>query len=828
MSRSPIQEQVQIAGMDSYNHGLFESMAYFCDAVIAIDLSDNTIQTLHDRMAPLMVGRISPLSAIRDMVLRFMRGAQAEVFISRLNATYLSGLRQSLTFTTGTFFIDDEPHNLQYNMTPEFDGNAQVVKVYVTFFDIQAFMKQNNLVKDHGVEQEELHEHLLAERALYRNALLRGADYSLTTDVDLGLIISEEQAPDGRSLMGQLRISLPADYDAVNRIMVEHFGIEVEKEEYKRVFTCAGLREMYPEPDKGKVISFYSRTKKKHIRLMILMAEDPTTGHLMASTISFDITDEVISTKEKQRTMAEALMAAEQASKAKTVFLNNMSHDIRTPMNAIIGYTSLAVSHLSEKDMVADYLSKIKTSSDHLLALINDILDMSRIESGKMKLDETEVSLPELMNDLQNIVREEMNSKKLELFFDTINVTQEVVWCDKLRLNQILLNCISNAVKYTPAFGSIGIRVIQTPSERPDCAVYIFKVLDTGIGMSADFARHIFEPFSREETSTVSGIQGTGLGMAITKNLVDMLGGTISVVTEKGKGTEFTIRLQLRIAMNGIHQDFIIDSLRDKHALVVTSNPDTCISVTDMLSNMGLRTEWTTSPREALLRCDHARRRNDPYDLYIIDDALSDMSGFELTRTVRKTEGTEPIIILTAYDRAEAEPKALKAGVTTVCTKPLFMSKLHETINRVIENDKTEALDVFESSSMSFDGCSILLVEDNALNQEIAVTLLSECGASVDVADDGRKALETIEAAAEDKYDFVLMNIQMPVMNGYEATKAIRALPGTKGKIPIIAMTANAFKEDKVQALACGMNAHVAKPISMDVLAKTVREVLKK
>ncbi|MDO4204023.1 MAG: response regulator [Selenomonadaceae bacterium] len=701
MKKSPQKEKVQMTGMVDYNHALFESMAQFCDAVLLIELKEGTIKTLHNRLFPLMIGRTAPLSSVRDFVLRFMSGHQAEELISRLSPLYLQGLRQSISYSTGIFLVGDQPHNLHYTMTPEYDGYNRVVRVYLTFLDMQVFMENNGFVK-------------------------------------------ETEQPDG----GEQLAAMPRE-----------------------------------------------------------------------------ISDEIVANRARQRTLTEALMAAEQANKAKTVFLNNMSHDIRTPMNAIVGYTTLAIAHMDEPELVADYLSKIKTSSDHLLSLINDILDMSRIESGKMKLDETEVSLPELMNDLQNIVREEMNSKKLELFFDTVDVTNEVVWCDRLRLNQILLNCISNAVKYTPAYGSVGIRVIQEPGSRPDRANYVFKVLDTGIGMSDEFAKHIFEPFSREETSTVNGIQGTGLGMAITKNLVDMLGGDISVITRKGKGTEFTIRLTLRIAVKGIHQDFIIDSLWNNHALVVAANPDTCISVTDMLANIGLRAEWTASPREALLRTGHASRRGDPYELYIIDDALPDMSGIELARTIRSGETVKSMIILTSHDRARAETKALDAGINVICTKPLFMSKLHDTIRRALE--KTPAEEAGKpAESPSLEGLTILLTEDNELNQEIAVTLLTDAGAAVDVAGNGSLAVERITAEPEDKYDLILMDIQMPVMNGYEATKAIRELPGAKGKIPIIAMTADAFREDKLQAISSGMNAHIPKPISMDVLADTIREVL--
>ncbi|MDE6059167.1 MAG: transporter substrate-binding domain-containing protein [Clostridia bacterium] len=405
--------------------------------------------------------------------------------------------------------------------------------------------------------------------------------------------------------------------------------------------------------------------------------------------------DEVIRKEQEQKdVLTEALAQAQYANKAKTTFLNSMSHDIRTPMNAIIGFTSLAVSHIDNKEQIRNYLGKIMTSGNHLLSLINDVLDMSRIESGKVKIEEKETSLPEILHDLETIVQADVKAKQLEFSMDTLNVKNETIFCDKLRLNQVLLNILSNAVKYTKPGGAVSVRVTQTSEESEGYASYEFKVKDTGIGMSPEFLQHVFEPFEREQTSTVSGIQGTGLGLAITKNLVDLMGGTITVESESGKGSEFTVTFCLRVAES-------------------------------------------TAPSQ---------------------------------------EGAENT----------------------------------------------------EKGELHFDGKRILLVEDNELNQEIAQSILEEVGFIIDTADDGSVAVERMKEMPAGTYDLILMDVQMPIMNGYEATKAIRALgDSAKSATPIVAMTANAFEEDRKAAIDAGMNGFAAKPIDIAKLMKTLQNLLK-
>lgn len=530
--------------------------------------------------------------------------------------------------------------------------------------------------------------------------------------------------------------------------------------------------------------------------------------------------------REQKNVLSEALAQAQYANNAKTTFLNNMSHDIRTPMNAIIGFTSLAVTHLDNKEQIKDYLSKIMTSGNHLLSLINDVLDMSRIESGKVKIEEKETSLPEIMHDLKTIVQADVKAKQLEFYIDTLDVTNETIICDKLRLNQVLLNILSNAMKYTKRGGMVSVRVIQTADAPEGYATYEFRIKDTGIGMSPEFLKHVFEPFEREQTSTVSGIQGTGLGLTITKNIVDMMGGTITVESEAGKGSEFTVTFCFRVADNPAETQRL-EQLVDLRALVVDDDVNTCVSVSKMLSTIGMHPDWTTLGNEAVIRTEFALEQNEPYSAYIIDWMMPDMNGIELVRRIRRVIGDmTPIIILTAYDWTDVEQEAREAGVTAFCSKPLFLSELRSVLAAPYTEQGSS--DEAEAPELRFDGLKILLVEDNELNQEIAQTILEAAGFTIDTADDGSVAVELIKEKPADTYDLILMDVQMPIMDGYQATRAIRAMEDpVKSAIPIVAMTANAFEEDRKEAMDSGMNGYVAKPVNIEQLMQTLEEILK-
>ena len=532
-------------------------------------------------------------------------------------------------------------------------------------------------------------------------------------------------------------------------------------------------------------------------------------------------------TQELNAKLQVAVEKAESANRAKSTFLSNMSHDIRTPMNAIIGFTTLALSNIDDTDRVKDYLGKTLASSNHLLSLINDVLDMSRIESGKIHLEEVEVNLSDVLHDLKTIVSGQIYAKQLKLYMDAMDVTDEDVYCDKTRLNQILLNLLSNAIKFTPAGGTVSVRVRQLAGKVRGCGQYEFRIKDNGIGMSQEFAQKIFEPFERERTSTVSGIQGTGLGMAITKNIVDMMGGTIEVQTAQGKGTEFTVCVPMRAQTEQRPVEKITE-LEGLKALVVDDDFNTCDSVTKMLVKVGMRAEWTLSGKEAVLRARQSIEMSDVYHAYIIDWRLPDMNGIEVTRQIRSLHDDTPIIILTAYDWSDIEVEAKAAGVTAFCAKPMFMSDLRETLMSALGQKPADAVQrLLPEKNADFKGKHILLVEDNELNREIAQEILREYGFLVDSAENGAVAVEKVSTAAPGSYDLVLMDVQMPIMDGYTATRKIRALDDpARAKLPILAMTANAFDEDRRNALESGMNGFLSKPIVIDDLVQELRKIL--
>ena len=522
--------------------------------------------------------------------------------------------------------------------------------------------------------------------------------------------------------------------------------------------------------------------------------------------------------EKKQSELKDALNMAQAASRAKTTFLSNMSHDIRTPMNAIVGFTGLAASHIDDRERVRDYLATIAQSSEHLLALINDVLDMSRIESGKMTLSEKPESLAEILHALRDIVQADLQAKHHTFFIDTTNIRDEFVYCDKMRLNQVLLNLVSNAIKYTPPGGTISLLIAQKPTKKSGRGSFEIRCRDNGIGMSEEFVRTIFEPFTRETTSTVSGIQGTGLGMAITKNIVEMMGGRVSVTSKQGEGTEFVVLLEFRLAENKTAETKIPE-LNELRSLVVDDDETACRSTVEMLRDIGMRGEWCVSGEEAIDRAEEAIRQGDRFKVYIVDWHMPGMSGLETVRGIRKLAGEDAyILILTAYDWVDIENEAKEVGVSGFVPKPLFPSDLRKALAQACGKAIPDRPDR-KAPSVSFAGKKILMVDDSKLNLKVGVLLLQEQGMIVDTAANGQIAVDMIREKGVDAYDFILMDVQMPVMNGYEATAVLRKLPGGE-KLKIVAFSANAFEEDREKSLKAGMNGHISKPLKIEELLK--------
>lgn len=521
-------------------------------------------------------------------------------------------------------------------------------------------------------------------------------------------------------------------------------------------------------------------------------------------------------------------IAAQAANDAKSQFLSSISHDIRTPMNAIIGMTTIASTRLDDKERVKDCLNKIATSSRHLLGLINDVLDMSKIENGKFTINKEPVCLSDFMHDFISIIQPQVKAKHLELDLSILGIEDEIVITDSLRLHQIMQNIMSNAIKFTRENGKISLRMEQAPYDREGYSLYVFRFSDNGIGMSEKFQKVIFQPFERAATSTVSKTEGTGLGMSITKSIVDLMGGSISVTSRLNEGTTFTVSLPMQKEQQ--KECIATDLLKDLRCLIVDDDRDVCENTVLLLKEIGMHSEWVLNGADAVVYVESAHKRHLDYNAVILDWQMPDMDGIETARRIRNKVGdTLPIIILSAYDWTEIEDEAREVGITAFLAKPLFKSRLYETMRNTLM--PTPDTQMEQNGLIAHDKASgrILLVEDNTLNAEIAQTLLTDYGLHVDVASDGNEALEFFRADTN-KYDIIFMDVQMPVMDGYHATAAIRDLESKNSKhshTVIIGMSANAFKEDVDKALACGMDDYITKPIDIKKLQNLLRKFCK-
>ena len=522
------------------------------------------------------------------------------------------------------------------------------------------------------------------------------------------------------------------------------------------------------------------------------------------------------------RTLSDALESARNANVAKSNFLSHMSHEIRTPMNAIIGMTTIAMSRLDDRARLEDCLGKIAQSSRHLLGLINDVLDMSKIEGGRLSIAHEPFNFRLSLQGIVNLIQPQIQEQGQNFEVSLSEVDEEELNGDAMRLNQILINLLSNAVKFTPRGGSIRLDIRQVHKNRNNVR-FRFIIRDTGIGMSEEFISRLYMPFEQATASTASKFGGTGLGMAITQNLVSLLGGMISVKSKEGRGTEFTV--ELPFGLSGRQTSRELSALDPLKVLVVDDDPGTCEHASLLLGRMGLRARWVLAGKEAVDLILRARECGDDYDVCLIDWQMPDMDGVETARRIRREVGPDTlIIIISAYDWSPIEREAREAGVNAFINKPFFASTLHDTLLSITRHAPAKAeVSVPNRREYDFSGRRILLVEDNEFNREVAKEFLEMTGAAVECAGDGREALEKFTSSEPGHYALILMDVQMPVMSGYEATRAIRASDHAEAEtIHILAMTANAFSEDIAAAVAAGMNGHLAKPIDVAALYRLI------
>lgn len=609
------------------------------------------------------------------------------------------------------------------------------------------------------------------------------------------------------------------------RLYAQNFVCSDDREEYLKHISNENLRATLSEKHPLTAFEYRmlpdSNNRRAWIRASVVLAESAADGTAKrALYVAQDVTESKQREEQEQQALKEACEAANHANAAKSEFMSRMSHDIRTPMNAIIGMTAIAGRYLDDKGRVADCLGKITVSSRHLLSLINEVLDMNKIESGKIDLVEEEINLSELIGNLVTIIRPSILEKKQNLDVRIANVEHENVIGDSVRLQQIFMNILGNAVKYTPLGGNIEMEINEKASDTYGCGCYEFIFRDNGIGMSREFQERLFEPFSRAEDSRVSKIEGTGLGLTIARNIARRMNGDITVESEPGKGTQFVVTLPFRLLDTAMPDT---ERLADLPVLVVdddeTASEMTCM----VLENIGMKGEYVLNGREAVERVWERHRIKQDYFAVILDWKMPEMDGIETAQAIRKKVGPDvPIIILSAYDWSGVEEEARRAGISGFISKPLFKSRLVYLFNEIVGDGKAQKTQEGElSDKIKLSGKRVLLVEDNELNREIAEEIIGQTGVSVESAENGREALERFEAMGENYYDLIFMDIQMPVMNGYEAAMAIRKLPRKDAaSVPIIAMTANAFAEDIRQSKKAGMNEHLTKPLDIGQLMK--------
>lgn len=668
----------------------------------------------------------------------------------------------------------------------------------------------------------------------YRQAILSEAVVAYQINVSRDLLEQEIiQRIDGQDIPVLSRIGMqpPCSYEDFCRRW-SAFVTEDTKEAYMQMASCRPLLQAFEAGKRELTLEYKSkdiRGEDIFVRQTLLLTRSEPSGDILGLCFAKDITELRQRESETRKALQEAFEAANRANQAKSEFLSHMSHDIRTPMNGIIGMTAIAENSLEDKERLRDCLRKISVSSRHLLSLINDVLDMSKIESGKMDLTEEEINLCDLIDTLLAMVRPSAQEKGHELEIHIGQIRHERIVGDSLRIQQAFMNIMSNAIKYTPEGGRIRLLIsekegAEVPSGRTRVGCYEFIFEDNGIGMEPEFLNHIFEPFIRAEDTSVRQIQGTGLGMAITRNIVRMMDGDIRVESTPGKGSRFIVTIYLKV-----QEEAPACELEGLRLLVADDDKEACESACHILDSLWMISRGVTSGREALKEIRKASEEGQPYFGVLLDWHMPEMDGIQAAEAIRQAAGEGLRIILTsAYDWSDMEGEAQRAGADAFISKPLFRSRLIHLFKNILSAGQEEGKTAMEQvERFDFQGKRVLVAEDNELNMEIATEILKAAGLEVEQAADGKEALTKAKESERGYYDLIFMDIQMPVMNGYEAAAAIRGLgrPDME-QIPIIAMSANAFAEDVQKSREAGMNEHIPKPIDLDQLMRTLKHWL--
>ena len=675
-------------------------------------------------------------------------------------------------------------------------------------------------------ESNEILRRTLRAEEQYRQAIISEAVYVYNVNVTKNLIEEEfYDLTDGqeRPVLARVGLKAPCNADDFFLRWCKEKVFPEDRELYVQETNTRQMLEAYERGESELVIEFEAEGPNEHpmvLRRTILLTKDESNGDILALINAKDITEARRKDKEARKALLDAYEAADRASCAKTDFLSKMSHDIRTPMNAIIGMTAIAGTKLHDPEGVAECLNKISGASRYLLSLINEVLDMSRIESGTMALQEEDFDLIDMINNLEKVLSASAREKRQNITLRTHNIQNSNVMGDILRIQQAFINVGQNAIAYTPEEGEISIEVTEKPSTQYQIGCYEFVFKDNGIGMSPEFLKRIFKPFERAEDVRISKVQGTGLGLTISRNIIHMMDGDIEIESELGVGTIVTITLPLKHQEPGQAQDINLTGLT---VLVVDDEPFSCETACMLLEKLGMQGEWVLSGKEALEYVQKKQEKKEELFAVLLDCNMpGGMNGMETAKAMRREiRSSVPIVMFSAYDWADIETEAQVAGIDAFIMKPLDEGRLVNVFKRFIHREEVPSLEhtLDQIEAADYSHKRILVVEDNDLNREIAMEILSMSGAQVETAENGKEAVEMVQASSKGYYDLILMDLQMPVMNGYEATIAIRDMNREDIRnIPIVAMTANAFLEDVQKSKACGMNEHMTKPLDIDQL----------